>query len=414
MEAPLKGYRALDLCDDRGIFCGRILADLGVEVIQIERPEGSPVRSKGPFCRKRGGSELLSLYWLCFAANKKGITLNIETKDGQEILKRLIKRSDFIIESFDPGYMSLLGLDYKEISLIKPDIIMTSITPFGQEGPYRDYSSSDLICWSLGGYTWITGDPDRPPVHISFPQAYLQGGAEGAVATLIAHYYRTKTGKGQYVDVSIQASVTRNLMNAPLFYEINNEILKRAGNYRVGLSIEGGQKTHWECKDGYVAFFMFGGHIGASINRALVEYMDEEGMAPEFMKGIEWEKFDMATASREVLDSFSHAIGAFFKKHTRKELYLEAIRRNMTLYPLNTVKDIYEDPQLKERGFWERVYIEGIGEVDMPGSPVRLSETPCDKRIRAPFLGEHNYEIYGGELGFTDEEISSLKERGVI
>lgn len=414
MEAPLRGYRALDLCDERGLFCGKILADLGVEVIQIEKPAGSPVRSRGPLCMKKGSSGHLSLYWLWCTSNKKGITLDIETKDGQDIFRRLIKSADFLVESFDPGYMADIGLDYRRLSSIKPDLIMTSITPFGQEGPYSRYRSSEIVCWSLGGYTWITGDPDRPPVGISFPQAYLQAGAEAAVATLIAHYYRTKKGKGQYVDVSIQESVARNLMNAPLFYEINSEILKRSGSYRVGLSVKGGQRTHWECKDGYVTFFMFGGPIGASTNRALVEYMDSEGMAPDFMKEIRWEEFDMSRASEELLCSFADAIGAFFLKHTKKELHREAIRRKMTLYPLNTARDIFEDPQLRERDFWEKVDIEGIGEIYMPGAPVKFSETPCEKRKRAPSIGEHNYDIYVKGLGISEDELSALKERGVI
>src|SRR4030042_1298136 len=184
-EAPVSGYRALDLCDAKGLFCGRVLADFGVEVIQVEKPGGNPARSQGPFYHDRPDPEM-GFYWLCYAANKKGITLNIETSDGQEIFRRLVEKVDFVIESFDPGYMASLGLDYASLARIKPALVMTSITPFGQDGPYRDFKASGLVCWSLGGYTWITGDADRPPVHISFPQAYLHAAAEAAVATLTA------------------------------------------------------------------------------------------------------------------------------------------------------------------------------------------------------------------------------------
>ena len=412
-EAPLSGYRALDLCDEKGLFCGRVLADFGVEVIQVEKPGGNPARSQGPFYHDRPDPEM-GFYWLCYAANKKGITLNIETSDGQEIFRRLVEKVDFVIESFDPGYMASLGLDYASLARIKPDLVMTSITPFGQDGPYRDFKASDLVCWSLGGYTWITGDADRPPVHISFPQAYLHAAAEAAVATLTAHYYRLVSGRGQYVDVSIQASVTRNLMNAPLFYEISNVVLKRSGTYRVGLSLAAGQKTHWECKDGYIAFFILGGLPGAHTNRNLVEYMDSEGAAPQFMKEINWKEFDVATASQELFDSFAAAMGKFFKSHTKQELYAEAVKRSMTLYPMTTTREIVEDPQLEARGFWEEVPHPDMGNIKFPGVPVKFSETPCVHRQRAPRVGEHNREIYIKELGFSEDELVTLKGLEVI
>lgn len=412
-EHPLSGYRALDLCDESGLFCGRILADFGVEVIQIEKPGGNPVRSRGPFYHNLPDSER-SLYWLCYAANKKGITLDIESSDGREIFKRLVKTTDFVIESFAPGFMASLCLNYDSLARIKPDLVMTSITPFGQEGPYKDFQGSDLICWSMGGYTWIVGEPDRPPVQVSFPQAYLHGSAESAVATLIAHYHRLKTGKGQHVDVSIQASVARDLMNGPLFWEINRLILKRSGPYRVGLTVGAKQKLHMECKDGHVTYLMLGGAIGARDNQNLVEYMDSEGACPPFMKEIDWRKFDMSVASQELLNSFTEAIENFFKTHTKKELFQEAVKRRMTIYPVASVKDISEDPQLEARQFWEKVMDSEMGIINLPGAPVKLSETPCVKRRRAPHIGEHNKEIYVEELGYSDEDLVLLRQAGVI
>jgi len=412
-EAPLSGYRALDLCDEKGLFCGRILADLGVDVIQVEKPGGSSTRLQGPFLHDKPDPEM-SLYWFCYTANKKGITLNIETKDGQEIFRRLVKGADFVVESFDPGYMASLGLDYASLAQIKPELVMTSITPFGQDGPYKNYKSSDLICWSFGGYTWIVGDADRPPVQVSFPQAYLHGAAEAAIASLTAHYYRLISGEGQYVDVSIQASVARNLTNAPLFYEISNIILKRAGPYRVGLSLAAGQRVHWECKDGYIAFIIIGGPTGAQTNRDLVEYMDSEGVAPQFMKEVNWKEFDMSTASEEFWSGVNEAMGKFFKSHTKEELYAEAVRRNMTLYPMATAKDIVEDPQLKARQFWEEVSDPELGTMSYPGALAKLSETPCVPRERAPHIGEYNREIYAEELGFSEGEMVTLRESGVI
>ncbi len=412
-QAPLAGFRALDLTDEKGLFCGRVLADFGVEVIQVETPQGNPARLYGPSCQDPPDPEK-GLWWLCYAGNKKAITLNVESKEGKHIFRRLASKSDFVIESSCPGYMDELGLGYASLSQLNPSLVMTSITPFGQEGPYKDYKGSDLVCWSLGGFTWITGDPDRPPIGISFPQAYLNGALEGAVATMVAHYHRVLSGEGQHVDVSIQASVARNLMNEPIFYDLLGTILKRGGAYRVGLSHSAGQRTHWKCKDGYVCFFVLGGLAGAPTNQALVEYMDSEGAAPQFMKDMNWREFSPAAQSQEFFDKIADSVGKFFKRHTKQELYEEAVKRRMTLYPLNDPKDVTMDAQLDARGFWEEIADPEFGTVKYPGAPAKFSDTPCTPRRRAPCLGDHNREIYMKELGLSENELAALEKSGVI
>src|SRR4030042_742233 len=160
----LSPYRALDLTDEKGFLCGKILADMGADVIKIERPGGDPARRIGPFYHDDPDSEK-SLYWFAYNTNKRGITLNIETADGQEIFKKLVKTVDFVIESSKPGYMSSLGLGYSDLEKINPKVIMVSITPFGQSGPYveQDYKVDDMIVWAFSGFMFPNGDPDRPP-----------------------------------------------------------------------------------------------------------------------------------------------------------------------------------------------------------------------------------------------------------
>jgi len=182
----LSGCRALDLTDENGFLCGKILADLGVDVIKVERPGGDPSRKTGPFWADIPHPEQ-SLYWFAYNSNKRGITLNIETADGKEILRELVKRADFIIESFPPGFMDNLGLGYATLSSIKKGIILTSITPFGQAGPYKNYQTSDIVTIGMAGILYQTGDFDRPPVHMSMPQACLHAGADAAVGTMIAY-----------------------------------------------------------------------------------------------------------------------------------------------------------------------------------------------------------------------------------
>jgi benzylsuccinate CoA-transferase BbsE subunit/naphthyl-2-methylsuccinate CoA transferase subunit len=256
-ESLLEEYRGLDLTDEKGLLCSRILADLGAEVIKIEPPQGDTARRLGPFYRDIPQPER-SLHWFAYNVNKKGITLDIETRDGQELFRRLVKKADFVIESFSPGYLKRLGLGYSKLSEINPSLVVTSITPFGYTGPYRDHKASDITLMAMGGYVYMTGEPERPPLRISFDQAYLHAASEAAVATTVALYYRGISGQGQHIDVSAQASLIFSTVNAIPFWELNRVILGRAGHYRVGLTAAK-QRQLWECKDGCVIFYFAGG-----------------------------------------------------------------------------------------------------------------------------------------------------------
>ena len=220
----LDPYRVLDLCDERGLLAGKILADMGADVVQVEPPGGSPARNVGPFHGDDPNPEK-SLFWWAYAANKRSITLDLENRDGQDLLRKLVAKSDFLIESFAPGYLENLGLDYGQLSAINPRLVMVSITPFGQDGPYSNYQASDIVGMALGGFMYLTGDDDRAPVRISFPHFYLHGGAAGATAAMLAHTYRVTSGQGQYVDVSCQQAVAKTLAHAPQIWDIEGACL---------------------------------------------------------------------------------------------------------------------------------------------------------------------------------------------
>ena len=410
----LESFRVLDLTDEKGFLGGRILGDLGADVIKIEPPRGEPGRNIGPFYKDIPHPEK-SLYWFAFNANKRGITLNLETADGREIFQRLLKTADCVLESFPPGYLNERGLGYSELQRINPRLIMTSITPFGQSGPYRDFKSSDLVAMSMGGFTYLTGDPERPPVRISFPQAYLHAGADAATATMIAYYYREVSGEGQHIDVSIQLSVSINLTQAAPLKELHGFISRRAGVYRPGILTAELSRLVWPCEDGFVNFGFYGGSLGAKTNRALVQWMDEEGLADDFLKGVDWDNFDLGRLTREELQRYEERIAQFFLRHTKADLYGGAIKRGMILYPVNTIGDLVEDPQLKGRKFWVQVNHPELGEdLIYPGPFIWTQETPPSIRRRAPLIGEHNLEIYERELSFSRREILILKEAGVI
>lgn len=411
----LSPYRVLDLTNERGSLCGRILCDLGAEVIKIEKPGGDGYRSTAPFYQNTPDPEK-SLYWFFCNLGKKGITLNIETSDGQEILKKLVKISDFLIESFNPGYLDSLGFGYPVLSKINQRIIVTSITPFGQAGPYRDYKASDITLMAMGGLMYITGEPDRPPLRISVPQAYFLASAQAAAATLTAHHYRELTGEGQYVDVSVQESVLATLANAIPEWELAQINLKRVGSFLSGRGAAGTkQRLIYPCKDGSVLYIVLGGRIGAPSNRAAVEWMDEEGMADDFIKTWEWEKYDFAIATPEIQERLEEYFARLFLTHTKAEIYSEGLKRGFMVAPVCSPGDIIENQQLQARDFWLQVEHPELNcKLTYPGTFYKSSEIQFKVPCRAPLIGEHNIEIYEKELGITKEEMSTLKQAGVI
>ena len=413
-ELVLSPYQALDLTDEKGFLCGKILGDLGADVIKVEKPGGEPSRNIPPFYKDIPDPEK-SLYWFAYNANKRGITLNIETADGRELFKRLVKKADFVIESFSPGYMEELGLSYSTLSKINPGIIMTSISHFGQAGPYKDYKGCDIVDWAMSGYMYLCGDPDRPPVRITFPQAYLTAGADAAAGTMIAFHHRQLTGEGQWVDVSIQQSVARYPYNAHVYWDFNQQLLRREGHMSStrGVTLVRQPQT-WPCKEGAVSFSPMGGPVGAPTMRALIQWMDEEGMADDFWKNFDWESWVFGTRTQEDSNKLSECVGRFFMTHTATELYKGAKERRIMLYPLSTSKDIVENPQLAARDFWEEVdHPELNASITYPGAFLKPTEMPLNIRRRAPLIGEHNEEVYG-ELGISKEELLNLKEGNII
>ena len=257
----LSPYRVLDLTDERGLLCGKILADLGADVVQIEPPEGSHARNLGPYYRDQVHPER-SLFWWAYANNKRSITLNLETSDGRDILGRLVKDAHFLLESFSPGYLDGLGAGYRALSAINPGLVMVSITAFGQSGPYSERAATDLVGMATGGIMYLTGDSDRAPVRVGFPQFYLHGSAAGATGAMLAHTHRALTGEGQHVDVSCQQATARSLAHAPQFWDIQGIILKRMGVFRQSAG-ETMTRINWRCKNGYVNFQAGGGGAGS-------------------------------------------------------------------------------------------------------------------------------------------------------
>ena len=407
----LSPYRALDLTDEQGLLCGKLLGDLGADVIKIERPGGDPARNLAPFYHDEADPEK-SLFWWAFNTSKRGITLDIETADGQEIFKKLVKSADWVIESFPPGYLDGLGLGYSVLEKINPGIIMVSITPFGQDGPYKAYKAPDIVATAVGGRMYPFGDPDRPPVRVSHHfQSYLHAGAEAAVAAMMALHHRHLTGEGQLVDLSVQEAVAQGADLMVAYWDMMKRHQQRPGT-RPERAIR--QTRVWPCKDGHVMWVYWFG-LSAYWNPPLIEWMESEGMADDFLREFDWDNFDHTTITQETMDHLEELTARFFLAHTRAELLEGALKRQVMLYPAATTADMLDNAQLVSRGFWVEVEHPELGtSITYPGAFAKASEAPPRVNRRAPLIGEHNQEIYEGELGISREELLILKQAGVI
>ena len=410
----LDPYRVLDLCDERGLLAGKILADMGADVVHVEPPGGSPARNVGPLHGDDPNPEK-SLFWWAYAANKRSITLDLENRDGQDLLRKLVAKSDFLIESFAPGYLENLGLDYGQLSAINPRLVMVSITPFGQDGPYSNYQASDIVGMALGGFMYLTGDDDRAPVRISFPHFYLHGGAAGATAAMLAHTYRVTSGQGQYVDVSCQQAVAKTLAHAPQIWDIEGAILKRMGVYRQ-TSGENRVRINWPCKDGYVNYMVQGGTVAYS-TRALLAWMKEDRFDTSDLDAIDWEKMGYGAITPELMAQLGGPLGDFFRGHTRAELVQGSLDRRILLFPVATPSALEGHPQLDARGYFRELDHPELKEsVRYPGAFIKSGDGSDIAGVyrRPPLIGEHNIQIYQEEMGLSSLELETLKRGGVI
>lgn len=417
----LRPYRALDLTDEMGLLCGKILGDLGADVIKVETPEGDATRMIGPFYHDTPDPEN-SLLWWAYNTSKRGVTLDIETEKGRQLFRKLVEETDFVIESFPPGHMDRLGLGYPELEKINPGVIMVSISPFGQTGPYRDFKTSDIVSWAMGGRMYVTGDYDRPPVRISHhSQSYLNAGAEGAVGAMLALYHREETGEGQHVDVSVQAAIAVILQVAS-FWDAVKFVPRRQHLYPFNPSPESLPEIQpdaprtgpvWSCKDGQVVWLFWSGEVAPRFNPPLIEWMASEGVDVGYLRDFDWESWDRIEQEEETA-FMTRITSEFFLSRTVAELLEGAVKHHAMLSPLATTEDIVGDTQLAARGFWVERAHPGKGSITHPGAFAKSTEAPPVVSHRAPTIGEHSQEVFGDILGLSEAEIRSLRKDGVI
>ncbi len=432
-EGPLSGVRVLDLAGPPGAYCGKLLADLGADVIKVEPPGGDAARRIPPFFHDDPHPEK-SLYFFAFNTSKRSITLDITKADGRALFRRLAAKADVIIETFPPGYMDGLGLGYEALKVENPGLIYCSITGFGLWGPRAHWQASDLIAVAMSGMMYLAGFPEDPPNRPYGDQAYYCASIQSCTGILIALLHRDRTGEGQLVEVSMQEALSMNQETAMQFWDMRKELRTRTGEGRklpTGEWFRVPGLGTYQCADGYVYLMVGIPGFGAPL-ATLIDWMAEEGMA-EGLASPEWKEVfsqldlrliaqllqgtdvSMATQWVPKFQYVDPIIERFIRTKTKNVLYEEGQRRGLLIAPVNTPKDVVENPQLNARSFFQEIEHPHLGTtIRYPGPPYRLGLTPARIWRRPPLIGEHNLQIYRDELGLSSEQVGALAAAGVI
>ena len=401
-DQALSDMRVIDLTHYiAGPVCTKQLADYGADVIKIERPSvGDGARRMGPFYHDEPHPEKSGLF-MHLNTNKRGITLNINNRLGKEIFKELVNGADMVVENFKPGVMDRLGLGYEELEKINPKLVMTSISNFGQTGPYRDYKTSELMVLGMGGVMKSMGQLEREPVKYGLTVSIYHSGIVGAMASMIGFYGSRYQGLGQHIDISIMetqaASIDRRIYQL-VMYQYTGRTTPRGAVTGTGYP-----SGAYPCADGYCVI----GSGGPRFSR-VVEMM---GNPPELMDP-KWYTPE-AQGDPELKEEFEGILIGFTMQYTKRELFEMGQETGNLSSPVYTIDEVYDDPQYNGRGVFVEVEHPMAGKVKFPGRPFIMGETPWQLRRPAPLLGQHNAEVYS-ELGYTKEDLVRLRETGVI
>jgi len=398
-HTALSDLRILDLTDLKGALCAKLLGDMGADVIKVEPPGGDATREIGPFLGGIPHRDRSLVFWF-YNTSKRGITLDLSKPEGQELLRALAAKADVVVESFAPGTLECWGLGYEDLRRLNPRLVLTSITPFGQTGPYRDYRSSDTVAQALGGMVYVNGYPDEPPLRALGLQAYHSASFFAAIGTMSALWARDTLGEGQWVDISIQEAVAAAVEHVAPFYHQGLGIETRRGS------------LHWSryfrvvrCKDGYLM------HCSLGDWTSLVEWVKADGKAQDLIEP-QWEDIhyrrDHAEHLFDVLDEWA-------KDYSVAEIMEGAQLRRIPYAMVRPPEALVDDPQLTARGFFSAVAHPDLGRTfRYPGGPFFFTATPWQISRRPPLLGEHNAEVYGTELGIEEPRLAELARAGVI
>jgi len=391
MTALLEGLRVIEIAGDdvwgasAGAHAARILADLGADVVKVEPPTGDPVRAVPPFLHEQPGADR-GLLWIALNANKRGVRLELPRE--RERLRQLLSSADVLVQSREV-------VDTETAASWSPALVVVTVTPYGLAGPLAGVPASDLEVTASSGALALAGEPDRAPVRTTLAQSPFWSGMYAAMGALFALAARAATRRGQQVDVSGQASMVTVHPPAAVHWDVAKEEHQRLGAFLIGRSIVGARfRNIWECADGHVSFAIQGGPIGRHTGRMLASWMRAGKFAAPRFTAIDWDTFDNRTLTQAQVDALESEVGEFFHTLTKREFFAGVIERNMLGYPVADASDVYADPQLRARDFWQETPIDGTT-LPFPGGFALFDGERPRIRRRPPRLGEHDAEVLG-------------------
>lgn len=397
----LADVRVLDLAGEATAHAGRMLADLGADVVLVEAPRDSPARRRPPLATTPSG-DVVSAHFAYTAAGKRSVTIDLGVTPGQDLFRRLVGASDVLLTDAAVGEMEMLGLGYESLHALHPELVYTSLTPFGLTGPRRRWRGSDLVGWATSGAMPSIGDADRAPLAPGGGLAHTAGALNAAMGTVAALMARDDIGTGQLVDISGQEATMSVAM------EVSPMVVLEGGfdQRRTGKRKEGGPLGHYATRDGAVSIVAYMPEHW----RILAEWVHDETGVEEILA----EELAGTPITRspyaEVIDLW---IEGLTTRYTKQAFFEEAQRRGITVAPVNSASDVLDDEQLRATAGWRACEEPGSGTLHVPTPPFHVDGTTAAV-ADVPALGEHNREVFAGLLGLTDEEIVALQTDGVI
>ncbi len=405
----LNGYRVIEVGDQAGMFCGKLLGDLGCDVIRIGSPAGDSERLRRP--RVTWDGDDVSVQWLAYNTAKRSVALNIERPEGRAILDRLLDRADLLIASGPVAWLEQHRLVPDDVRQERSRLVSVAITPFGLAGPYRDYKSSDLIAQSAGGFVYMNGDRDRPPVRISEPQTWPLAGAEAAFVALAALYSAQLDGIGEGIDLSVHEAVVAGLVSVAPWWQLEQRIPERSALTPMGRDVL--IRNIWPCKDGFVTYRLSVGQGLGSRNLGLIRWMDETAEAGELLS-VPWDYISSVEVSQDEVSSWQATIEAFFARRTRQELYDGALQHRVMLFPVLELSDILESQQLQARSFLVPFSDTDGRRALFPGAFFRALEGFDPAPAPPAIYGAHTDAVLTEAAGCAGHELTRLRAAGVI
>jgi len=414
LPGPLAGLRVLELADEKGQFCGKLLGDLGADVVKIEPPGGEATRRVGPFLDDIPHPDRSLSFWY-YNTSKRGVTLDLKHAEGRQLFRRLATAADVILETFPPGHLPSLGLDDEALRASNPGLIMCALTSFGQTGPWRDYASSDLLHMAAGGEMASCGydeadAPGAPPIAPGGGNAWHMGGHFAYMAIMAALVHRTIAGRGQYIDASIHEACALTTESAIANYVYRGEtLLRQTGRHHAPAPTP---RTQFRSQDGTYVTALVSGRLTPKYVKDLAALLDSYGIRHDLGDPKYQDPAVIAANTSHIIDDL---VAGFIASLPAEEVYHAAQARGFTWGAVRAPEDLLDDAHLHDRGFWKQVEHPELGRSFVyPGEAAIYNGSPWRISRRAPLIGEHNTEIYGGELGLSGDELSALARRGVI